>query len=259
MKKYALTAAVMAVCTLFASCGTDKTSKNSETEIQTETAETVSETQISQTDEPVAANADAVQTSAVYTGSENGITELTYIDGILIANKTYALPSNYDPGTDSTALAAFDEMQKAAYADGCNIYISSGYRSYARQVEIYNRYVAKDGQEYADTYSSRPGFSEHQTGLTFDLNSIDISFADTPEGKWVAENCHKYGFIVRYPKDKEDITGYTYEPWHIRYLGVEKATAVYESGLCLEEYLGITSSYEDAEALQSANSVAELN
>ena len=254
MKKYAITAAVIAVCTLFSSCST-KNSAASETK-NTE-SETILETQISQTDEPIAANADAAQTSAVYTGSENGITQLTFIDGILIANKTYALPSDYDPGTDSTALAAFDEMQKAAYADGCNIYISSGYRSYARQVEIYNRYVAQDGQEYADTYSSRPGYSEHQTGLTFDLNSIDISFADTPEGKWVAENCHKYGFIVRYPEDKEDITGYTYEPWHIRYLGVEKATAVYESGLCLEEYLGITSSYEDAEALRSANAVSE--
>lgn len=253
MKKYAITAAVIAVCTLFSSCSTDKNSSVSETEnIE---SETIMETQVLQTDEPVAAN--AAQTSAVYTGAENGITQLTFIDGILIANKTYALPSDYDPGTDSTALAAFDEMQKAAYADGCNIYISSGYRSYARQVEIYNRYVAQDGQEYADTYSSRPGYSEHQTGLTFDLNSIDISFADTPEGKWVAENCHKYGFIVRYPEDKEDITGYTYEPWHIRYLGVEKATDVYESGLCLEEYLGITSSYEDAEALRSANDVSE--
>lgn len=180
---------------------------------------------------------------------ENGITEPTYIDGILIANKTYALPSNYAPGTDEEALAAFDEMQKAAYADGCNIYISSGYRSYERQVEIYNRYVSQDGKEAADTYSSRPGHSEHQTGLTFDLNSIDMSFADTPEGAWVAENCHKYGFIVRYPEGKEDITGYMYEPWHIRYLGVEKATEVYESGLCLEEFLGITSSYEDAEKL----------
>ncbi len=184
------------------------------------------------------------QTEAVNVEVNDGI---TYIDGILIANKTYALPSDYNPGVNSEAMAAFEEMQKVAYSEGCNIYISSGFRSYQRQEEIYNRYVSRDGKEEADTYSARPGHSEHQTGLAFDLNTIDDTFADTPEGRWVAENCHKYGFIVRYSKNKENITGYMYEPWHIRYLGVEKATAVYESGLCLEEYLGITSSYEDYE------------
>ncbi len=169
--------------------------------------------------------------------------ELTYIDGILVVNKTYPLPSAYAPGWETEASAPFWEMVAAAKEAGFELWMSSGYRSYADQEYLYNGYVQRDGQEAADTYSARPGHSEHQTGLAFDLNGLSWDFGDTPEGIWVAENCHKYGFILRYPKGKEEITGYTYEPWHIRYLGVEKATEVYESGLCLEEFLNITSVY----------------
>ncbi len=188
----------------------------------------------------VRAVAETTQSNSV-----NGVTALTYVSGILVVNKTYALPSDYDPGVDADAMAAFEEMQKAAYAEGYSLYISSGYRSYSTQENLYNSYVARDGKQLADTYSARPGHSEHQTGLAFDLNSVDASFADTPEGKWVAENCYKYGFIIRYPANKTAITGYMYEPWHIRYLGTNIATSVYQSGLCLEEYLGITSCYDD--------------
>lgn len=170
---------------------------------------------------------------------------LTYIDGILIANKSYSLPADYDPGVNQEAWDAFNEMASDAADEGLSIYISSDYRSYYDQERIYNNYVERDGQEAADTYSSRPGHSDHQTGLAFDLNSIDDSFGLTPESDWVAVNAHKYGFIIRFPEGKEDITGYQYEPWHIRYLGVEKATEVYESGLSLEEFLGIDSVYKD--------------
>ena len=169
--------------------------------------------------------------------------ECTYIDGILIANKTYALPQSYAPGWDAEASSQLHVMFAAAKQDGINLFVKSGYRSYVDQRIIYNGYVARDGKEMADTYSARPGHSEHQTGLAFDLNSTANSFANTPEAKWIAENSYKYGFIVRYPKGKEHITGYIYEPWHVRYLGVEKATEVFESGLCLEEFLGITSVY----------------
>ena len=169
--------------------------------------------------------------------------ECTYIDGILIANKTYPLPQSYAPGWDEEASAKLHVMFAAAKQDGINLFVKSGYRSYIDQKIIYNGYVARDGKEAADTYSARPGHSEHQTGLAFDLNSTANSFADTPEAKWIAENSYKYGFIVRYPKGKEHITGYIYEPWHVRYIGVEKAKEVYESGLCLEEFLGITSVY----------------
>ena len=171
--------------------------------------------------------------------------QLTYIGGILIVNKTYALPADYAPGTNDEAQAAFDEMQAAAAEEGLNIYISSGYRSYDYQAGLYQRYVDRDGKAEADRYSARPGHSEHQTGLAFDLNTIDNSFANTAEGKWVTRNCYKYGFIIRYPSDKEDVTGYMWEPWHIRYLGKDTAQAVYDSGLCLEEYIGITSQYAE--------------
>lgn len=170
---------------------------------------------------------------------------ITYVDGILVANKTYALPQSYAPGVDDEAQAAFDEMAAAAAQDGISLFIASGYRSYDYQKGLYERYVARDGKAEADTYSARPGHSEHQTGLAFDLNKVDSSFAGTPEALWIAEHCHEYGFILRYPQDKEAVTGYCYEPWHVRYLGVDTAAAVYESGLCLEEYLGITSAYAE--------------
>ncbi len=167
----------------------------------------------------------------------------TYVQGILVANKSYSLPADYDPGLDPTTKSQFDVLSSAAAEEGLNIWLASGYRSYQYQEEIYNGYVDGYGKDTADTFSARPGHSEHQTGLAIDVNTIDDSFADTPEAEWLAENCYKYGFIIRYPKGKEDITGYKYEPWHIRYLGVEKATAVYNSGLTLEEYLGIDSKY----------------
>lgn len=213
------------------------TDNNAETTIATEQTDIPDEFIYGETEEvPVMA------TPPAETISDNG---LTYIDGILIVNKTYSLPKDYNPGVDATAESAFKKMQSAAAAEGLNIYISSGFRSYEYQSGLYERYASRDGYAAADRYSARPGHSEHQTGLAFDLNTIDDSFADTREGKWVAENCHKYGFIIRYPKGKEHITGYMYESWHIRYLGVDTATKVYESGKTLEEYFGITSEYKD--------------
>ena len=113
----------------------------------------------------------------------------------------------------------------------------SAYRSYDYQAGLYNDYVARDGKEAADRYSAQPGKSEHQTGLAFDIGQLDDSFGETPAGKWLAQHAHEYGFIIRYPKGKEHITGYMYEPWHVRYLGIDTATSVYQSGLTLEEYL----------------------
>ena len=170
----------------------------------------------------------------------------TYIDGILIANKTYALPAGYAPGGIlPTVMEAWNAMVAAAKKDGISLWIISGYRSYDTQEAIYNRYVNDNGQEEADTYSARPGHSEHQTGLAFDINQISYSFGETAAGKWVAENAARYGFIIRYPESKQHITGYIYEPWHLRYLGTELAMDVYESGLCLEEYLNIDSAYRE--------------
>lgn len=177
---------------------------------------------------------------------------ITYVNGILIANKTYGLPSTYNPGglTNDT-YNAFTQLSADAANAGLNIYLSSGFRSYETQDEIYNNYVWSYGQETADTFSARPGHSEHQTGLAIDVNTIDDSFAGTPEAIWLEEHCYEYGFIIRYPKGKDSITGYKYEPWHIRYVGNDVAQAVHDaavacgdSTLTLEEYLGITSSYQ---------------
>ena len=172
----------------------------------------------------------------------NGI---TYVDGVLIANKTYALPETYNPaGLTSETFDAFIRMQSAASAQGLGLYVKSGFRSYYDQRYIYNGYAASDGVAAADRYSARAGHSEHQSGMAIDVNSTYTSFKDTPEGIWLRDNCHLYGFIIRYPEGKEHITGYMYEPWHVRYVGVELATKIKESGLCLEEYFGITSVYE---------------
>ncbi len=168
---------------------------------------------------------------------------VTYIDGILIANKSYPLPEDYNPGEDPEALAALYRMFDAAAADGCSMHIDSGFRSYATQTWLYNSYVQRDGVSEADRYSARPGYSEHQSGLAFDINDTSSAFASTPEAYWLAKNAYKYGFILRYPEGKESITGYMFEPWHYRYVGVEKAKLIYDSGLTLEEYLGITSFY----------------
>ncbi len=168
---------------------------------------------------------------------------LTYIDGILIANKSYSLPSTYDPGMNPEALQQFELLQNGALNDGLNIYLLDGYRSYDYQSQVYNNFVNWYGNETADISAARPGHSEHQTGLAIDVNTDAQIFEGTPASLWLADHAHEYGFIIRYPKGKESITGYKYEPWHIRYLGVEKATDVYNSGLTLEEYLGIDSYY----------------
>ncbi len=182
---------------------------------------------------------------AVTVYARTSVENATYIDGILIANKTYALPADYNPGVDPDAQAALDVMFAHAYDEGVTLWVCSGFRSYDTQARIYDRYVSQDGQAAADRYSARPGHSEHQTGLAFDINCADDSFIGTKEAIWLAENAWKYGFIIRYPQDKESETGYKYEPWHVRYLGEDVAAAVQESGLCLEEYLGITSVYGD--------------
>ncbi len=171
---------------------------------------------------------------------------ITYVDGVLVANKTYSLPASYNPGKLlSECESAFNKMQSDAAAQGLTIWNASGFRSYDLQASLYKRYSDRDGKDAADRYSARPGHSEHQTGLAIDLNEITSSFANTAEGKWISENCHKYGFILRYPAGKEAQTGYMYEPWHIRYVGVEAAEDIFVSGLCLEEYYGITSRYAD--------------
>lgn len=171
----------------------------------------------------------------------NGI---TYVNGILIANKTYPVPADYNPGIDPNAQAAFNKMQQAAAMEGINIWICSGFRSYTYQQQLYNSYVYQSGQAAADRFSARPGHSEHQTGLAMDINYASSIFDSTPEAAWLASHCTDYGFIIRYKPGKESSTGYMPESWHIRYLGdVSLCKKIEASGLSLEEYLGITSKY----------------
>lgn len=176
----------------------------------------------------------------------NRIDGIYYVNGILIANKTYALPSTYNPGgLRSEFMTAFNKMKEAAKNDGVTITIISGYRSYSYQKALYDGYVKTYGKAMTDTFSARPGNSEHQSGLAADLNRIDDNFGNTKEGKWLDLNASKYGFILRYPKGKQSITGYKYEPWHFRYIGDEAAN-LYQNGewTTLEEYLGIDSKYQ---------------
>ena len=172
----------------------------------------------------------------------------------ILVNKYYKLPEQYAPedivevsnwyayGTmsiRSEVYDAFKEMFNAAKEEGITLIINSGYRTYEYQKEVYEQYKDANGEEYADSYAARPDFSEHQTGLALDIITYGTSgeeFENTDAYKWLQEHANEYGFILRYPKGKEDITGYAYESWHYLYLGKELDTKVKNSGLTYDEY-----------------------
>lgn len=187
-----------------------------------------------------------------------------------LVSRDYLLPANYVPKDlvepkarfsseahddkrkmRKMAAKALEKMFHAAEKKNVILCGVSGYRSYERQKSIYNRNVALHGKKATDALSAKPGSSEHQTGLTIDVSASSVSylltqrFADTKEGKWLAKNAHKYGYIVRYPKGKAKITGYSFEPWHIRFVGVTVATYLYKNKLTLEEYYGVSCNEED--------------
>ena len=178
----------------------------------------------------------------------------------ILINKTNPLPQGFVPdalvvpdvrfsfsGTheksylNPTAASALETLFEDATKEGLSLAAVSGYRSYSRQKVLYESYVARDGQAKADMYSARPGTSEHQSGLAIDVSTGSVGYAlteafgDTPEGIWLAHHAHHYGFIIRYPKNKHSLTGYMYEPWHLRYVGSELAHFLYEENLILEE------------------------
>lgn len=168
----------------------------------------------------------------------------------VIVNKKRPLPDGFAPSdlegdVRRESATRLKELLESAQANGHNLYKISGFRSQQNQAQTYNGYVSSDGQTNADTYSARPGHSEHQTGLAVDLGNgtcdLETCFGDTPAGKWLAANSHKFGFIVRYQNGKEDITGYQYEPWHLRYVGSELAAELYKSGQTMEEFFGLES------------------
>lgn len=181
-------------------------------------------------------------------------------DLLVLVNKLHAVSKNYTP-TDmvaidgkyttnqglemkSEAYDAYLEMRKAARKDEIKFKICSAYRTYSTQEYLFNNYLGSMGEELRNIRSAYPGRSEHHTGYAIDITSksmgwtLSQTFADYPEGEWINEHCSEYGFIIRYPKGKTDITGYDYEPWHLRYVGVDIAQEITEKGITLEEYLG---------------------
>ena len=169
-------------------------------------------------------------------------------DKLIICNKYHKLKSDYVPNLvyldskygggqlEKETAEYFKKMSDNAMNEGISIRNVSGYRSYDMQMTLYNNYVKQDGVDNADRYSARAGTSEHQTGLASDINSVSNSFENTDAFKWLSKNAYKYGFILRYPKDKEFITGYMYEPWHYRYVGEDVAKYIYENNITYEEY-----------------------
>ena len=173
----------------------------------------------------------------------------------ILVNKYYYLDKDYEPDNLETiskvyalsgmklvseARKSFEEMAKAASKEDLSIIAMSTYRSYDYQVSLYNRYKRQDGMEKADSYSGRPGHSEHQTGLAADVYNGEenyTNFESTDEFDWMQEHAHEYGFILRFPKDKVNETGYIYESWHYRYVGKDIAKYIKENNISLEEYI----------------------
>jgi D-alanyl-D-alanine carboxypeptidase len=218
---------------------------------------------------PPPGNADKPKDGTPATGTKNppngGKTEQVVAkpaDIAVLVNKTYKLPDNFKPDDlvepnipfifqgksdkrlmRKEAAGALEKLVAAAKKDGVSIAGVSGYRSQATQKTLFENYAKKDGEEAARKYSAVPGHSEHQTGLAMDVSGSDGKcaasdcFAGTKEAKWLAEHSAEHGFIIRYPKGKEDVTGYQYEPWHLRYVGTKVAMEIAEKGVTLEEYM----------------------
>lgn len=184
----------------------------------------------------------------------------------VVVNKGRVLPANYAPADlvvpnvplrlsptaneshlRSEAATALSTMFSSAKNQGINLMLASGYRSYADQVTVYNNYVSQSGVAKADTFSARPGHSEHQTGLAADIEptsrscEVEQCFENTPEGQWLAANAFKSGFIIRYQKNTESLTGYEYEPWHVRYVGIDLATELHKTGQTMEQFFNLPS------------------
>ena len=179
----------------------------------------------------------------------------------VLVNKKYYLPQDYVPEDlvipnvpfpftefnekkqlRQVAATALEKLFNASKQQKLALFAVSGFRSYSRQKSIYENNLATKGEEYTNKYSAKPGHSEHQTGIAIDVScasvnySLDTEFESTPEGKWLVNNAHKYGFVIRYPKGKENITGYSYEPWHIRYVGLDIANYLFTNDLTLDQY-----------------------
>lgn len=179
----------------------------------------------------------------VVVNKSRGLNPLTYVP----ADLTYPdVPNlNDQPMRAATAAAVVDLFHAGKAEAGLDFSVQSAYRSYESQTRVYDDDVARNGQDYADTDTARPGHSEHQTGYAVDISavpancSLDACFADTAQGRWLAANAWRFGFLLRYPADKVDVTGFAFEPWHFRFVGVPLATELHRTGVTtLEEFFG---------------------
>ena len=171
------------------------------------------------------------------------VNKFNYLKEDYEPNEITSISLNYSYGNNKVSKDtndAYIEMAKAAKEEGIQLMANSTYRTYKRQDEIYKDFYYSKGISYADKYAARAGYSEHQTGLAIDIfttgNSTTSNFEESDAFKWLSTNAHKYGFILRYPKGKEYLTGYNYESWHYRYLGIDIATKVYNEGITYDEY-----------------------
>ncbi|GGE52425.1 putative carboxypeptidase YodJ [Pullulanibacillus camelliae] len=270
MKIIKIVALCLGVLLLIAGCSSDKSSQSEQKQSEKKTEQNKTESPADKGSSEKKADKKSQenkQPTPVKRDKDGLIIDQNPESLLVLVNKTHKLPDGYVPPNlvypdvrfpysdmiekrqvRSVTAKALKQLFKAADQAGYKLYGESGYRSYDRQVNIYNGNVDKYGAAKASTISAHPGTSEHQTGLAIDITSQEMldnnsadplveKFGDTAAGKWVAANAHKYGFIIRYPKGKEQITGYEYEPWHIRYVGVKVATDIYNHGWTLEEYL----------------------
>ena len=225
---------------------TDMKSSNESKPIKQQTTASVENNEISNPKENLTDSAEKAKSEVTMDKGIQFNGSYYYVKGsdgqeIPIVNKHYPLSASYNPGENMIAKTAFLELLAGMREAGFSVSDSySGFRSYDTQTNLYQNYVARDGQAAADRYSARPGHSEHQSGLAFDI--IDGSgnlLQEASASQWLLKHAGDYGFVVRYLEGKEDITGYQHEEWHVRYLGTD-AKAIAESGKTLEEYYGFT-------------------
>lgn len=186
---------------------------------------------------------------SVLVNKQHPLNPLTYTpNDLVVPNIPLRTNITSDEKMVSAVIApSLEAMVMAAKNQGVSINLQSGYRSYSIQAKLYNEYVQEQGQAVADTQSARAGYSEHQTGLAVDLGDSTVPncdvhdcFATTPAGEWLAANAYKYGFILRYPANTQNVTGYTYEPWHYRYIGTQVALAMHNKNVStLEQYFNL--------------------
>ena len=245
MKKYIITiVTVTLVVLVFALGGYYYLTKDDKTTTSNQT--TQKDNKKSTTKENTKSDNNNENTPSTNEKTPETVNQPTIINGIVLANKKHPLPANYNPGENPTARQKVNKLISDAQALGLNVSNQvSGFRAYETQAGLYNNYVASHGKQEADRFSARPGYSEHQTGLVFDLidnqgqllGAEGTSESSKKAAEWLDKNAHKYGFIVRYKPQFVEKTGYMEESWHIRYVGEDVAKTIYEKNISLEEYL----------------------